>query len=87
MKFLLGFGIGIALGVLFAPAPGEQTRSRLVGKAQELSHFPQEKMREMAELGKEKMGEVGARVGRQAAEAAAQAVSDEMLGNQSGKTA
>ncbi len=82
MRFFLGFGIGILLGMVFAPAPGEETRRRLSDKARAVAHLPerklQEKVREMAEISKDKAGEVGSRVGRQAAEAAVQAVTEEM---------
>lgn len=83
MRFLLGFGIGVVLGIVFAPAPGEETRDRLLDKARELVHLPerkiQEKAQEIAEVSKDRAGEIGSRVGRQAAEAAVQAVKDEVL--------
>jgi gas vesicle protein len=83
MRFLLGFGVGVVLGIIFAPAPGGETRTRLAGKARELVHLPerkvQEKVQEVADASKARAGEIGSRVGRQAAEAAVQAVSDEML--------
>lgn len=78
MRFFCGFGIGIALGLLYAPASGKTSRNRLVHKIQELSHLPEQKVAELAEEGKEKAGELGARVGRQAAEAAVQAVADDL---------
>jgi len=34
-NFLLGFGIGITVGVLFAPKPGAQTRQYLSDRANE----------------------------------------------------
>lgn len=83
MRFLLGFGVGVALGMIFAPGPGEETRTRLAGKARELVHLPerkiQEKVQEIAGVSKDKAGEIGSRVGRQAAEAAVQAVTDNVL--------
>ena len=32
-NFLLGFGIGLTVGVLFAPKPGSETRDYLTSKA------------------------------------------------------
>jgi gas vesicle protein len=33
--FLLGLGIGVAVGMVFAPASGEETRGRIRSRAQE----------------------------------------------------
>lgn len=70
MKFVFGFAIGVALGVLYAPAPGEETRRQLFEKARELPDMPQQKAREIAAAAKAKAGDLGAQLGRQAAEAA-----------------
>ncbi len=80
MRFLLGVGIGYVVGMLLAPAPGEQTRAQLVDKARELSEIPAQKAAEAAREAKQKAGEIGARVGRQAAEAAVQAATEELTG-------
>lgn len=80
MRFLLGLGIGVAIGLLYAPASGEETRSQLFAKAQGLSDWPERKVEELAEAGKEKAGELGARVGRQAAEAAVQSAIEDLTG-------
>lgn len=80
MWFLLGLMTGVALGLLMVPAPGEQTRAELADKARDLSRVPLQKTAEAAQASKEKAGEIGARVGRQAAEAAVQAVTDELMG-------
>lgn len=68
------------MGLLMVPAPGEQTRAELADKARDLSRVPLQKTAEAAQASKEKAGEIGARVGRQAAEAAVQAVTDELMG-------
>lgn len=70
MKFLFGFAIGVALGLLYAPAPGEKTRRRILEKTRELPDLPQQKAREIAASTKAKAGDLGAKLGRQAAEAA-----------------
>ena len=56
MKFFLGLGIGIALGLLVAPAPGVETREQLADKAEQLK-------RQGLEYGREQAREVGSEVG------------------------
>lgn len=70
MKFLLGLAVGVVLGLLYAPASGQETRRQLLEKARELPDVPQEKAREIAASAKAKAGDLGAKLGRQAAEAA-----------------
>ncbi len=38
-NFLLGFGIGVTVGVLFAPKPGSETRQLISDKASEGSDY------------------------------------------------
>ncbi len=40
--FLIGLGIGVGLGVLFAPMAGEQTRNTLSEKASDLANSAKE---------------------------------------------
>ena len=80
MRFLLGLGIGYFLGMLSVPAPGEQTRGRLADKARQITEIPAQKAAEAARKAKQKAGDIGARVGRQAAAAAVQAATDELTG-------
>lgn len=87
MKFLIGFGIGIGLALLFAPASGEETRRSLFKKGRELSHMPERKLEQAAEVAKEKAGELGSRVGREAAEAAVESIRKDVLGDKENKTA
>jgi gas vesicle protein len=83
MKFVLGFAIGVALGIVFAPAPGSETRRELKNKVHELSDYPErkinEKVQEAAASAQEKAGDIGSRVGRDAAQAAVKAVTSEVL--------
>jgi hypothetical protein len=58
-KSILGFGIGIALGIVFAPAKGEETRARLREKAKEVADLSRKKAAEMADASKEKAAEFG----------------------------
>ncbi len=83
MRFLLGFGIGVVLGIIFAPAPGEETRAQFADKLKNLAHAPQRKvqqtMEEVAAQAEAKAGDIGSKVGREVAEAAVKAVRSEVL--------
>jgi gas vesicle protein len=83
MKFLLGFAIGMGLAVLLAPAPGEVTRHRLFARVQKKTR---EKAMEIADISQEKAGQIGEDIGRRVAEAAVQAVKEDLLSGE-GKTA
>jgi hypothetical protein len=50
-SFLVGLGIGIGLGVLFAPTSGEQTRSNIRDRANDLA----DSARETLEQGRERV--------------------------------
>ena len=41
-NFLMGLGIGVGLGVLFAPRSGEETRSNLTDRANDLASSARE---------------------------------------------
>jgi gas vesicle protein len=45
--FLVGLGIGAAVGILFAPKSGEETREYLSDKAEEGREYAQRKAREL----------------------------------------
>ncbi len=79
MKFILGFGMGVALGLIFAPERGEVTRQRLREKAEELAEVPRQKAEELADVSEQKAGDIGARVGREAAQSAVQSVREKVL--------
>ncbi len=49
--FLVGLGLGIGLGVLFAPMSGEETRNTLQERAQDLANSA----RETYEQGRERI--------------------------------
>ena len=91
MKFFLGFGIGITLAILFAPARGEETRRQLGETARDWASAPrqqmEDKVEEIARKSEQKAGDVGSEVGRKAAEAAVRAVREEVLGNPETKRA
>jgi len=50
-SFLVGLGIGIGLGVLFAPLSGEQTRDNIKDRANDLA----DSARERLEQGRERV--------------------------------
>ncbi len=63
MKFLLGILVGTAVGMLFAPARGEETRRRIA--------------RELDQRGRQKAREWGAKLGEAAFDKAEKKVSGE----------
>ncbi len=63
--FLVGLGLGIAAGVLFAPASGEETRRDLRERAEDAVDTGRRKWGEVLETGREKAGEIGSRAGKQ----------------------
>ncbi len=91
MNFLLGLGVGFGIGLLIAPERGEVTRERLMDTAKDMASVPREKLeatvREAAATTQQRAGEIGSEVGRRAAEAAVQAVSEELLGGKEPRTA
>ncbi|HVP51598.1 MAG TPA: YtxH domain-containing protein [Terriglobales bacterium] len=50
-SFLVGLGIGIGLGVLFAPVSGDQTRGKIKDRANDLA----DSARETLEQGRERV--------------------------------
>lgn len=81
-KFLLGFGVGVALGTIFAPAKGRETRTRLREKVEELSELGRKKAAQMANASKDKAAEVGQKIGRQTAESTVEAVKQNVVGKE-----
>jgi gas vesicle protein len=87
MKFVFGFAIGISLAIFFAPAPGTEVRQQLRKKAIDLLQLPRKKAETLAHIGEEKAGDIGAEVGRRAAEAAVASLRDSIMGKPEGRTA
>lgn len=75
LKFIAGILCGTAAGILFAPAPGVRTRRRLA----EAVRDPEELAREAVNDVREKAGNMGARLGQEAAEKAVDRVVPERL--------
>jgi gas vesicle protein len=51
--FLVGLGIGSAVGILFAPKSGEKTREYLAKKANEGNEFARKKARDLRDRAEE----------------------------------
>lgn len=83
MKFLFGLAVGVVLGLIYAPARGEETRERLMEKAGELADLPREKAQELADKAEQKAGDMGARLGRELAQSGVQAVREKTLDEKS----
>ncbi|HYX53231.1 MAG TPA: YtxH domain-containing protein [Candidatus Limnocylindrales bacterium] len=75
LKFMTGLLCGVGVGLLIAPAAGEQTRQQLMRAVQDPNAIVREKMQDV----REKVGEVGANLGRQAAQQAMDKVTPESL--------
>lgn len=84
--FAFGLGLGLAIGVLFAPKTGEETRDYLRGKADEGREFLRRRSGELREQAGELMDRGRDVVGRQrenlnaAVEAGKQAYRDAVTG-------
>ena len=65
-KFFVGIGCGMAVGLLIAPRPGEETRAQLKRLATE----PQQVAREKVAEARQKVADMGADLGRKMAEKA-----------------
>ena len=70
LKFLGGLAAGFGIGMLIAPARGEETRRELLEKARGAAEYPQRKANELLDAVPEKAAQVAAETARQAAEQA-----------------
>lgn len=82
LLFCCGFSAGVCLGLIAAPAAGEHTRASLAEKARGVARIPEEKAQQAADIAKEKAGDLGSQIGRQAAESAVEALKENVLGKQ-----
>jgi len=78
MKFLFGIAVGLIVGLLYAPAPGEETRERLYRKAGDYAQVPQRKIADIVDQNKEKVADIGARLGREAVESAVDSATEKL---------
>jgi gas vesicle protein len=56
--FLLGLGIGVAAGILFAPRPGEETRQILADKAGEGADYLRNRAQDGSEYVKQRRDDI-----------------------------
>jgi gas vesicle protein len=54
--FLVGLGIGSAVGILFAPKSGRETREYLAEKTREANEFARKKARELRDRAEDAVG-------------------------------
>jgi gas vesicle protein len=59
--FLAGLGIGALIGIIMAPASGEETRAQLRERAEQLGEQVGERMRDMPDVGGAQDGEASDR--------------------------
>lgn len=81
LKFLIGVGCGVALGLLIAPAPGEETREQLL----EIAKNPREAAQRKVQDVREDIAQMGADLGRRVAEKAVDNVIPEGLNKEPGQ--
>lgn len=89
--FIFGFGIGLAVGVLFAPKSGQETREMLRSKAGEGKEYLKRRGEELKESASDLVERGRTAVGRQrenlaaAVEAGKQAYRDAVAGRTEGE--
>lgn len=83
MNFILGLAFGYGIGLVIAPASGEETRRHLWQRAEEAGLDPRQAALRVTENAEEKAGEMGERIGRRVGEATVEAIRDEI--RESGK--
>ncbi len=67
LKFLGGLAAGFGIGLLIAPAAGEETRRELLDKARDIVRYPEKKANELLDAVPDKAAQVAADAARQAA--------------------
>ena len=54
--FLVGLGIGSAVGILFAPKSGQETREYIANKTREANEYTRKKARELRDRAEDAVG-------------------------------
>lgn len=75
LKFLAGIGTGVGIGLMIAPAAGRDTRRQLLDIAKD----PTAAARRQVQAVRQKAGDIGANLGRQAAQQAVDKVIPDKL--------
>jgi gas vesicle protein len=75
LKFLAGIGTGVGIGLMIAPSAGKETRRQLL----DITKDPTGAVRDQVEQVRQKAGDVGANLGRQAAQQAVDKVIPDKL--------
>ena len=78
LKFAIGLVCGVGLGLLIAPAAGEETRQQLLDLASRPADVARQKVKEV----REDIAQMGANLGRQVAEKAVDKVIPDTLSPQ-----
>lgn len=78
MRFILGLSIGVVVGLLYAPARGEQTRRKLWERIEDAGMSPRQAALRMTDEAEKKAGDLGERIGRRVGEATVEAIREEI---------
>jgi gas vesicle protein len=79
LKFVIGILCGVAAGLLLAPAAGSETREELMQRIKDPASLARDKVRQI----REQAGEMGANMGRQAAQRTVDKIVPESLNQRS----
>ena len=79
LKFVIGILCGVGAGLLLAPAAGSETREQLMQRIKDPASLARDKVAEL----REKAGEMGANLGREAAAKAVDKVVPDNLNQRS----
>jgi gas vesicle protein len=78
MKFIIGLSIGVVIGMVYAPASGEETRRKLRERIEDAGISPRQAALRMTDEAEKKAGNLGERIGRRVGEATLEAIRDEI---------
>lgn len=78
MRFILGLSIGVAVGLLYAPDRGVETRRKLRERIEDAGISPRQAALRMTDEAEKKAGDLGERIGRRVGEATVEAIREEI---------